>query len=97
MTGMIERWKRYTATRAGIRWQRDFFDHRLRADESFEAKSAYIRQNPVRAGLSAERRGLAVLPGAEVGTSLRDVCGCEIGLCAKTRTPRRCVPTCAGC
>jgi hypothetical protein len=32
-------------------WQRDFFDHRLRDDESFEEKAAYILNNPVRAGL----------------------------------------------
>jgi putative transposase len=44
-------WKRHTARHAGIEWQKGFFDHRLRSDESFEEKAAYIRQNPVRAGL----------------------------------------------
>ena len=47
----VENWKRYTARHAGIRWQRDFFDHRLRNNESFQAKALYIRFNPVRAGL----------------------------------------------
>ena len=51
MKEAIECWKRYTATHADIRWQRDFFDHRLRRDENFEEKADYIRQNPVRAGL----------------------------------------------
>jgi putative transposase len=51
MKGVIANWKRYTANHAGIRWQRDFFDHRLRNDESFDEKAAYILQNPVRAGL----------------------------------------------
>jgi putative transposase len=32
-------------------WQRGFFDHRLRADESFEEKATYVRMNPVRKGL----------------------------------------------
>lgn len=42
-------WKRYTASALGIEWQRDFFDHRLRHDESFVQKAHYIRMNPVRA------------------------------------------------
>jgi hypothetical protein len=37
-----------------IAWQRNFFDHRLRHDESLDEKVAYIRENPVRAGLIAE-------------------------------------------
>jgi putative transposase len=51
MRRVIANWKRYTANRAAIHWQRDFFDHRLRSDESFDEKAAYILQNPVRAGL----------------------------------------------
>ena len=43
--------KRMTARLAKIRWQRNFFDHRLRREESLVAKGAYIRANPVRAGL----------------------------------------------
>jgi hypothetical protein len=34
-----------------INWQRNFFDHRQRCDESLAEKFKYIRQNPVRAGL----------------------------------------------
>jgi len=37
----------------GIGWQRDFFDHRLRKNEAYLEKAAYIRMNPVRAGLVA--------------------------------------------
>ena len=44
-------WKRWIATQQGIRWQRDFFDHRLRTVESATEKANYIRMNPVRAGL----------------------------------------------
>ena len=47
----IEDWKRYVARHHGIPWQRDFFDHRLRNAAEHETKAAYIRQNPVRAGL----------------------------------------------
>ena len=40
-----------TAKLSGVEWQRNFFDHRLRHDESLTEKFAYICQNPVRAGL----------------------------------------------
>ena len=32
-------------------WQRGFFDHLLRSGESYSQKWAYVRENPVRAGL----------------------------------------------
>ncbi|MDD5349181.1 MAG: hypothetical protein PHQ12_03115 [Chthoniobacteraceae bacterium] len=51
MKNVVSAWKKYQAIRYGILWQRDFFDHRLRRDESFEEKASYIRRNPVRAGL----------------------------------------------
>jgi putative transposase len=46
-------------------WQRGFFDHLLRSDESYGQKWEYVRQNPVRAGLVVRPedwpyRGLAV-------------------------------------
>jgi putative transposase len=47
----IRNWKRMTARMHGVRWQRNFFDHRLRAGESLDLKARYIRENPVRAGL----------------------------------------------
>jgi putative transposase len=47
----ITAWKHFTAHSADIRWQRDFFEHRLRNDESFDEKAHYIRMNPVRKGL----------------------------------------------
>jgi len=33
-------------------WQREFFDHVLRSEESYAQKWEYVRQNPVRAGLT---------------------------------------------
>lgn len=38
----------------GIEWQRDFFEHRLRSDESWSEKADYILANPVRKGLGTE-------------------------------------------
>jgi len=50
----IASWKGYTAKALGISWQARFFEHRIRSDHSLEEKAAYIRMNPVRAGLVAE-------------------------------------------
>ncbi len=51
MRTVVTAWKHYLSNEHGLRWQRDFFDHRLRKEESYEEKAGYIRQNPVRAGL----------------------------------------------
>ncbi|MBN2685200.1 MAG: hypothetical protein JXR40_07960 [Pontiellaceae bacterium] len=53
MQHSIKEFKKYIAKTAGVIWQRDFFDHRLRNDESYLEKACYIRMNPVRAGLCA--------------------------------------------
>lgn len=37
-------------------WQKDFFDHILRSEESCGSKWEYIEYNPVRAGLVAEAK-----------------------------------------
>ena len=47
----IRDWKRWTARQTGVQWQTDFFEHRLRAEESFSEKYQYILANPVRAQL----------------------------------------------
>src|SRR5947208_15519754 len=36
---------------AAPHWQKDFFDHVLRSEESYQEKWHYVRQNPVRARL----------------------------------------------
>ena len=48
---VVSKWKEWTAKSLGIRWQRDFFEHRLRKEESWRQKADYILANPVRAGL----------------------------------------------
>ena len=51
---LIGDWKRFTNLKSGIVWQKNFFDHRLRSDESWDKKADYIRSNPMRAGLARE-------------------------------------------
>jgi putative transposase len=41
---------------AGPMWQRGFFDHVLRSDDSYSQKWDYVRENPVRAGLVTESK-----------------------------------------
>ena len=48
---VVSKWKEWTAKSLGILWQRDFFEHRLRKEESFREKADYVLENPVRAGL----------------------------------------------
>jgi putative transposase len=50
MSKRISSIKEWVAKKAGVRWQRDYFDHRIRSWESGAEKAEYIRQNPVRAG-----------------------------------------------
>jgi len=40
-----------TEGEAGPYWQKGFFDHVVRSDESYGQKWEYVRHNPVRAGL----------------------------------------------
>ena len=51
LSQLIRDFKRITAKLSGVEWQRNFFDHRVRHDESEDEKATYIRQNPMRAGL----------------------------------------------
>jgi REP element-mobilizing transposase RayT len=51
---IVTKWKEWTAKTLRIKWQRDFFEHRLRKEESFDEKADYILFNPVRAGLVSE-------------------------------------------
>lgn len=51
MSEIVRSWKRLTAKRTHIEWQRNYFDHRVRPDEGLQLKTDYVRQNPVRAGL----------------------------------------------
>ncbi len=48
---IVSKWKEWTCKSLGLVWQDDFFEHRLRQDESRRQKADYILANPVRAGL----------------------------------------------
>jgi putative transposase len=48
--------KRWLAMRHNLKWQRNFFEHRLRNDESEYEKRCYIADNPVRAGFVEKRQ-----------------------------------------
>jgi len=50
---VISKWKEWTAKHVGIAWQRDFFEHRLKREESRREKADYILNNPVRKGLAS--------------------------------------------
>ena len=45
---VVSKWKEWTAKTIGIKWQNDFFEHRLRGDESRRQKADYILENPLR-------------------------------------------------
>jgi putative transposase len=62
LSDFMREWKSWTSRRiralqprpttaATTLWQREFFDHILRSDESYSQKWDYVRDNPVRAGL----------------------------------------------
>jgi putative transposase len=51
LTQLMQDWKRYTAKNFEIKWQKNFFEHRLRSDESANDKAYYMELNPIRAGL----------------------------------------------
>lgn len=47
----VMQWKRYVARTHGVRWQRDFFERRLRGSDRLDTTRDYLRENPVQAGL----------------------------------------------
>jgi putative transposase len=47
----VTNWKKFVAVKFGVKWQQDFFDHRLRDHHELQEKTGYILMNPVRKGL----------------------------------------------
>jgi len=45
---VVAQWKSYTAKKTGMRWQMDYFDHRIRNLPALQEKELYILNNPVR-------------------------------------------------
>ena len=51
MSATIGAWKSYLNRAGGLKWQRGYFDHRLRGEDTIREKAQYLCLNPVRAGL----------------------------------------------
>ena len=51
MKTTLSNWKKFVALKFGVKWQRDFFDHRLRDHHELLEKTSCILMNPVRKGL----------------------------------------------
>jgi putative transposase len=51
MAVVVRNWKRGAARLQGVRWQDNFFDHRIRSESEARDKWLYIRLNPVVKGL----------------------------------------------
>ncbi|HWA24306.1 MAG TPA: hypothetical protein VG734_01430 [Lacunisphaera sp.] len=47
MRVIVGRWKGWQVRTLGIRWQENFFDHRIRSPQELQLKAKYIRENPV--------------------------------------------------
>ena len=51
---VVTSWKGYQTRQFGIKWQRDFFEHRIRNQAEFTKLYYYVLSNPVRKGLVAD-------------------------------------------
>lgn len=66
LSKVIGAFKRFTAREGGIRWQKNYFEHRLRSSESAQQKWSYVQANPVRAGLVERAEDWAFVLGGYV-------------------------------
>jgi len=51
---VVGKWKEYHARQSGVRWQENFFDHRIRNEQELSEKFNYILNNPIAKGLCAD-------------------------------------------
>lgn len=63
-------WKKWNVQSLGVVWQENFFDHRLRRDESVEEKGVYIRRNPVAKGLTSSPDEWPWVPDTDLSTKI---------------------------
>jgi len=49
---IVQSWKSYTGRRLPVAWQREYWDRYIRDERHYQTAVAYIRDNPVKAGLS---------------------------------------------
>jgi putative transposase len=74
MSRVVGDWKKWHARRSEVRWQNNYFDHRIRNEAEFQLKAAYIRNNPVAKGLYVRPEDWpwvvdATTPEAPLGTA----------------------------
>jgi putative transposase len=69
MQDVVTDYKRWISSKTDVDWQRGFFDHRLRSNESASQKFDYILMNPVRAGLCLQPEEWPYVYRSEVGTA----------------------------
>jgi REP element-mobilizing transposase RayT len=53
MSATVRNWKRATARLYGVRWQSNFFDHRIRHEAEADETWTYLGNNPVVKGLTS--------------------------------------------
>ena len=53
MSRVIGSWKQYHARAHGVRWQPNYFDHRIRTRRELTERGDYILRNPIAKGLCA--------------------------------------------
>ncbi len=53
MSTVVGSWKRYVARALHVKWQVNFFDHRIRHEKELHETWEYILRNPVAKGLSS--------------------------------------------
>ena len=51
MSRIVADWKRYHRLHIGVRWQANYFDHRIRDAAAFSETYAYLERNPVALGI----------------------------------------------
>ena len=51
ISDVVGAWKGYVAKKFGVRWQSNYFDHRIRNGQELDEKREYILRNPVVGGL----------------------------------------------
>ena len=51
MATVVGSWKRYAARSLGVKWQVNFFDHRVRSERELAETWIYVLRNPVAKGL----------------------------------------------
>ena len=66
MSRIVGDWKKWNHEKHRVIWQDNFFDHRIRRDESLQEKAIYIRRNPVVKGCCTKPEDWPWVSGSEI-------------------------------